>query len=241
MRKLLQVVSQSDRKLISDGDSILGIAEGPIPKLCLVAEFQGRIGFFKFNGEEVCSFADGSHNSPTHQAKLSEVEEALIENGIDASVGTQLFQIITTLVHNSQNKKHGCTIVLDMNPAPLHISGQLLSTPMALREPNLLQLACALSKVDGALHIGANCNLYGFACLLDGHTIPGEDRSRGARYNSALRFSAEYSKTLCVVVSSDRPVSVIQNGMEFRHPSMWRSQKFSTPNPMDFQEWVNEV
>jgi hypothetical protein len=241
VRKLLQVVSQSDRKLISDGDNILGIAEGPIPTLCLVAEFHGRIGFFKFNGEGVCSFADGRYNSTTHQAKLFEVEEALIEYEIDASVATQLFQIVTALVHNSQNEKHGCTLVLDMNPAPLHISGQLLSTPMDLREPDLLQLACALSKVDGALHIGADCNLYGFACLLDGHTIQGEDRSRGARYNSALRFSAEHSKTLCVVVSSDRPVSVIQNGMEFRHHSMWRSQKFSTPDPMDFQEWVKEV
>jgi hypothetical protein len=71
VRKLLQVVSRSDRKLISDGDSILGIAEGPIPKLCLVAEFHGRIGFFKFNGEEVCSFADGRFGNAASAALAS--------------------------------------------------------------------------------------------------------------------------------------------------------------------------
>ena len=168
------------------------------------------------------------------------MEEALIDYRIDELTGPQLFQIITALVHNSQNKKHGCTLILDMNSSPLYISGQPLSTPMDLRQPNLLELACALSKVDGALHIGSDCKLYGFACLLDGHTTPGEDRSRGARYNSALRFSAEHSQTLCVVVSSDRPVSVIQNGMEFKNHSTWRSPKFSAPNPMDFQEWLKE-
>lgn len=241
VRKLLQIVSQSDRKLISDGDRILGIAVDPIPELSLVAEFHGKIGFFKFNGEEVCSFADGRYSSTTHQAKLFEVEEAMIDYGIDASVLTELFQIITTLAHNSQNKKHGCSLVLDLNPSPLTISGQELSTPMDLKQPDLLEFACALSKVDGALHIGADCKLYGFACLLDGHTIAGEDRSRGARYNSALRFTAEYPNTLCVVVSSDRPVSVIQNGLELKYHSTWRLPKYSTTDPMDLLEWFQFV
>jgi hypothetical protein len=239
VRKLLQAVSQSDRKLISDGQSILGISSGPLPDFCLIADFHGRIGFLKINQDGVCSFADGRYSSTTHQAKLFEVEEALIDYKLDASTRAQLFQIISTLVHNAENKKHGCTLVLDLNPIPVRISGQPLDRPMDLGQPRLLELACALSKVDGALHIGADCKLYGFACLLDGHTIHGEDRARGARYNSALRFSTEHSDTLLIVVSADRPVSVIQYGMEFRNQSTWRSPTFSTPEPMEFQEWLN--
>ena len=239
VRKLLQAVTQSKRRLISDGLNILGISDDRLPDFCLVADFHGRIGFLRINEDGVCSFADGMYNSTTHQAKLFEVEEALIDYKLEGSVRTQLFQIISTLVHNAQNKKHGCTLVLDLNPAPVHISGQTLSRPMDLRQPDLLELACALSKVDGALHIGADCSLYGFACLLDGHTIHGEDRARGARYNSALRFSTEHSDTLLVVVSSDRPVSIIQYGMEFRNQSTWRSPTFSTPEPVEFEEWVN--
>jgi hypothetical protein len=239
VRKLLQAVTQSDRKLISDGLSILGISNDHLPDFCLIADFHGIIGFLKINGDGICSFADGRYNSTTHQAKLFEVEEALIDYKLDASIRTQLFQIISTLVHNAQNKKHGCTLVLDLNSNPLHISGQSLHRSMDLRQPGLLELACALSKVDGALHIGSDCSLYGFACLLDGHTIHGEDRARGARYNSALRFSTEHSDTLLVVVSADRPVSIIQYGLEFRNQSTWRSPALSTPEPMKFQEWLN--
>jgi hypothetical protein len=239
VRKLLQAVTLSNRRLVSDGMGILGISDYHLPEFCLVADFHGRIGFLKINEEGVCSFADGRYSSTTHQAKLFEVEEALIDYKLDASIRTQLFQIISTLVHNAQNKKHGCTLVLDLNPTPLHISGQPLNRPMDLRQPVLLELACALSKVDGALHIGADCSLYGFACLLDGHTIHGEDRARGARYNSALRFSTEHSDTLLVVVSADRPVSIIQYGMEFKSQSTWRSPALSTPEPMEFHEWLN--
>jgi hypothetical protein len=239
VRKLLQAVTQSNRRLISDGLSILGISDEHLPDYCLVADFHGRIGFLRIGKDGICSFADGRYHSTTHQAKLFEVEEALIDYKLDASMRTQLFRIISTLVHNAQNKKHGCTLVLDLNPKPVHISGQPLYKPMDLRQPELLELACALSKVDGALHIGADCSLYGFACLLDGHTIHGEDRARGARYNSALRFSTEHSDTLLVVVSSDRPVSIIQYGMEFRNQSTWRSPAFSTPEPMEFQKWLS--
>jgi hypothetical protein len=239
VRKLLQAVTQSNRKLISDGLKILGISEGPLPDYCLIADFHGRLGFLKINQDGVCSFADGRYSSTTHQAKLFEVEEALIDYRLDTSIRTQLFQIISTLVHNAENKKHGCTLVLDLNSTPVHISGQPLDQPMDLRQPNLLELAGALSKVDGALHIGSDCKLHGFACLLDGHTIHGEDRARGARYNSALRFSTEHSNTLLVVVSADRPVSVIQYGLEFKNQSTWRSPTFSTPAPMDFKEWLN--
>jgi len=239
VRKLLQSVTHSERKLISDGQTILGISDETLPDFCLIADFQGRTGFLKINQKGVCSFADGRFSSTTHQAKLFEVEEALIDHKLDATVRTQLFQIMSTLVHNAQNQKHGCTLVLDLNPKPVHISGQPLYRPMDLRQPDLLELACALSKVDGALHIGSDCRLYGFACLLDGHTIHGEDRARGARYNSALRFSTEHSGTLIVVVSSDRPVSVIQYGLEVKNQSTWRAAKFATPEPMEFQDWLN--
>ncbi len=240
VRKLLQTVTQSDRKLISDGQTILGISDGSLPDFCLIADFQGRTGFLRLNRDGVCSFADGRFSSTTHQAKLFEVEEALIDYELDAAVRTQLFQIVSTLVHSAQNNKHGCTLVLDLNPEPVHISGQPLSWPMDLRHPDLLELACALSKVDGALHIGGDCRLYGFACLLDGHTIDGEDRARGARYNSALRFSTEHSNTLLVVVSSDRPVSVIQYGMEVKNQSTWRASTFPASEPMEFEEWLDD-
>ncbi|RPH41917.1 MAG: DNA-binding protein [Desulfobulbaceae bacterium] len=240
VRKLLQAVEDSNRKLISDGISILGVSEGTQPVFHLSAEFQGKIGFLELNREKVCSFTDGSYTSNTHRAKLFEVEEALLDYDLDAAVRSSLFQIIVALVHNAQNKMFGCTLVIDLADKMALISGQSIKPPIDLCRENQLNLACALSKVDGALHIRADLHLHAFACLLDGHTISGEDRARGARYNSALRFSAEHPKTIIVVVSSDRPVSVLQQGKKIRYSSRAELSPHCMLRPKSLDKWLAE-
>jgi hypothetical protein len=207
-------VERSGRHLVSDGRSILGICGDLLPPFSLCADFRGRHGFLKVNRTKVCSFADGRFSSTTYQAKLVYLEELLLETNMDRSESYFLFKIVVSLVHHSQQRKHGCTVVLDLNDLPVAISGQKLSPPLDLRKPYMLKMTKSLAKVDGALHIGADMHLHGFACLLDGRSFPGEDPARGARYNSALRFTAENTNIIVVVVSSDRPVSVIHQGVD---------------------------
>ncbi len=214
VRKLLQTVEHSRRRLVSDGRIILGICDATLPSFSICADFHGRHGFLKVNKRQVCSFADGRFSSTTYQAKLFQLEELLLESKLEQSDSSLIFKIAVTLVHHAQLRKHGCTLIIDLNPVPLKISGQTLAPALDLRQPHMLKLAESLAKVDGALHIGADQHLYGFACLLDGHTFPGEDLARGARYNSALRFTKEHKDIVAVVVSSDRPVSVISQGVE---------------------------
>jgi hypothetical protein len=214
VRKLLLTVERSGRHLVSDGRSILGICGDLLPPFSLCADFRGRHGFLKVNRTKVCSFADGRFSSTTYQAKLVYLEELLLETNLDRSESYFLFKIVVSLVHHSQQRKHGCTVVLDLNDLPVAISGQKLSPPLDLRKPYMLKMTKSLAKVDGALHIGADMHLHGFACLLDGRSFPGEDPARGARYNSALRFTAENTNIIVVVVSSDRPVSVIHQGVD---------------------------
>jgi DNA integrity scanning protein DisA with diadenylate cyclase activity len=102
----------------------------------------------------------------------------------------------------------------------------------------MLKMVKSLAKVDGALHIGADQHLYGFACLLDGRSIPGEDRARGARYNSALRFTAEHANIIVVVVSSDRPVSVIHQGVDVNSFCKWDKRAGSMYNLERLDSWV---
>ena len=214
VRKLLQAVEHSNRTLVSDGQNILGITESNIQEFHITAEFNGKLGFLSAGRELICSFHDGSYSSDIHRAKLFEVEEALLDFDIEPEVRNDMFQIIAALVHNAEDNKFGCTFVIDLATEPTPTAGQSLTPPIDLRQPNKLQLAAALSKVDGALHIRANLHLHAFACLLDGHRVPNENRARGARYNSALRFTAQHPETIVVVVSSDRPVSIFRMGME---------------------------
>ncbi|WP_240194700.1 DNA integrity scanning protein DisA nucleotide-binding domain protein [Desulfobulbus rhabdoformis] len=214
VRKLLLTVEQAERHLVTDGRSIIGICGEKLPDFSLCADFRGRHGFLKVNRNKVCSFADGRFSSISYQAKLVQLEELLLETDLDRMNSYFLFKIVVSLVHHSQQRKHGCTVVLDLNPDPVPISGQNLSPPLDLQKPYMLKMAKSLAKVDGALHIGADMHLHGFACLLDGRSFPGEDLARGARYNSALRFTAEHPNIIVVVVSSDRPVSVIHQGLD---------------------------
>jgi len=104
----------------------------------------------------------------------------------------------------------------------------------------LLALAKSLAKVDGALHIGSDLHLHGFACLLDGRAIQGENRARGARFNSALRFTAEHKNLIVVVLSSDRPVSVIQGGVELSAQCEWEAFSKLSSTPPTLKEWLSK-
>ncbi len=238
VRKLLQTVAGTTHSLVSDGTTIRGIASTGTPSYMLKALYRGRYGYLSINEDPICSFADGRYSSSSLRAKLFEVEEALLDYELDTEIRNSLFHIVTTLVHNAQSMKHGCTFVLDLNREPVRISGQLLLNPLDLNNSECLELACGFSRVDGALHIRRDQRLHSFACLLDGHTITGEDRARGARYNSALRFTAENPDTIVIVVSRDRPVSVIQRGIVLHDQCQWRSFTSCSLPSEPLQKWL---
>ncbi|MCL2789784.1 MAG: DNA integrity scanning protein DisA nucleotide-binding domain protein [Desulfobulbus sp.] len=224
VRKLLLTVEQSERFLVSDGQAILGICDGALPSFFICADFRGGHGFLWVNQTQVCSFADGKFNSTTYRAKLVQLEELLLESNLNRFDGYFLFKVVVDLVQHAQRRKHGCGIVIDLNEQPVRISGQSLSPSLDLHDSNTLELAKSLAKVDGAIHIGADLHIHGFSCLLDGRAFEGEDLARGARYNSALRFTAEHPRIIVVVVSSDRPVSVIYQGMDLQGVCAWPQQ-----------------
>ena len=119
----------------------------------------------------------------------------------------------------------------------------LVSDPsLNLLEPANIDLACSLTKIDGALHITSDLFIHGFACLLDGRATNWENMARGARYNSAIRFSAEHKDTIIVVVSSDRPVSIIYCGLEINAFSSWEPPIYDNfPRPVPITKYFNGV
>ena len=239
VRKLLAAVEQSNLKLISDGRCVAGIAAGSLPEFTITADFRGGHGFLRVVEDHVCSFADGTYQSTTRRANLVHLEEALLESNLDAETGNTLFKSVAELVHQAEDQKHGATLVLDLNATPVAISGQCFDRPLDLRDPVILDLAKSLFRVDGALHIGADMQLHGFACLLDGRAIVGENRARGARYNSALRFTAEHGNIIVVVVSSDRPVSIVQSGVEISAACQWKPMSCRIIQPVPLDQWVD--
>lgn len=238
VRKLLIAVEDSERVLVADGKSIVGIASGKMPDCRISADFRGGYGFLKLAGELVCSFSDGSFHSTNRKPKLVELEEALLETPIDPSHRDSLFQVVSSIVHQTSELRQGCTIVIDLNYQPLVTSGQKLERPIDLLQTDLFELSKALANIDGALHIRADLKLHAFACLLDGRAIVGEDRARGARFNSALRFTAQNENVVVVVVSSDRRISVLQGGVELTAQCEWKSFSEFATLPPTLEQWL---
>ncbi|MDR3555628.1 MAG: DNA integrity scanning protein DisA nucleotide-binding domain protein [Syntrophobacteraceae bacterium] len=238
VRKLMLSVENSDRKLISDGQKIVGVVRGALPEGRLTADFRGGHGFLRISGTAVCSFSDGRFHSTNRKPKLVHLEELFLECPVLESRRHALFKIVSSIVERAGEQRHGATLVIDLGPTPISISGQRLETPIDLCDDTMLDLAKSLSKIDGALHIGADLRLHGFACLLDGKTIQGENRARGARFNSALRFSAAHEDLIVVVVSSDRPVSVIYRGTDLSAGPDWGSLSQSWIQPPTVEEWL---
>jgi hypothetical protein len=241
VRKLLLAVERSERKLVSDGESIVGVATGPMPACRITADYRGGYGFLGIAENLTCSFSDGSFHSSTRRPNLVQLEEALIESKVDPANIHLLFKIVLEIVSRACNQKHGCSIVIDLENSRTQIPGQQLETPVDLRQEAFLDLAKSLAKVDGALHIGADLHLHAFACLLDGLAVPGEDRARGARFNSALRFTARHDNLIVVVVSSDRPVSVIQRGVELTAQCEWSHFSECIGAPLTLEEWIRSA
>lgn len=238
VRKLLQAAEGGNRWLASDGRTVAGIAGGKKPLGAVVADFRCGHGFVRLDEETVCSFADGAFGSSTRRANLVHLEEVLLASHLDPSSQHILYQVVQALVHAAQDGGHGCGIVVDLGITPMNIPGHHLAVPLDLVNSGNLELAKALSCVDGALHIGGDLHLHGFACLLDGVSVPGESRARGARYNSAVRFTAMHDDLVAVVVSSDRPVSIIQNGVELTASCDWMPISSRLKRPPTLTDWL---
>ncbi|WP_027179476.1 DNA integrity scanning protein DisA nucleotide-binding domain protein [Maridesulfovibrio bastinii] len=239
VRKLLQSVEFSGRKLVSDGKEVVGIANCAPTDNSITAHFRGEFGFLYLSKNPVCSFSDAKFSSTNYHPNLVQLEEVLIELNIDPNDRHEMFKIVNKLVSSAGHRSHGCTLVLDFNDEPVDIAGQTLEEPIDLREPEMESLARSLTKLDGAVHIGKDLHLHGFACLLDGRSVSGENRARGARFNSALRFTAERDNIVIIVVSSDKPVSIIQHGIELTAQCNWQQQFACVTTPPELEEWIN--
>ncbi|MCK5542038.1 MAG: hypothetical protein KAI40_05045 [Desulfobacterales bacterium] len=56
IRKLLTAVENSNRKLVSDGNTIIGITDSPVPDYAIAADYFDDHGFLKLGKEKISSF-----------------------------------------------------------------------------------------------------------------------------------------------------------------------------------------
>lgn len=240
VRKLLTAVEFSEYSLASDGDRIVGICHHCSAASAILAHFRKGKGQLVYAGEPVCRISEGRFYAATRGPDWSALKPALSEISAEAvEKEERLRSVVINLANAAVEHGHGCTLVVDPEAEARNFAGQLLEGPLNLRDTTMQEMVRSMSQVDGALLIDSNGFLHGFACILDGQSLQTEDRSRGARFNSALRFAEANPRAVLLVVSEDGHVSVFHEGRHLtEQPTYPRVQELDA-EPPTIQEWLS--
>jgi hypothetical protein len=115
------------------------------------------------------------------------------------------------LTEAAVEQQHGTMLVVraDAELEAERLAPQALAiTPRQLDPASL----ASLTAIDGAILVGPDAQCHAVGVILDGQAIAGVgDPSRGARYNSALRYhqGAPSGTTLIVIVSEDGMINLL--------------------------------
>jgi hypothetical protein len=230
--------------LISCGREVWGIGrrEELRLELLLRAEFQSGIGGLYLGGElcghdlELCTISAGRLQARRINPQLPGLMRTLKRCGFTNEETRSLDRNLSILCSEINRLHHGATVVLETGSTPLTLSGQAVM-PTRLD----IQALRALSEVDGALHLDREGRLKGFGCLLDGMASAREDRARGARYNSALRFTETHEDCLVIVISADGPISVFRKGVRLGSGAAIKLRDAIDLNPPTLEDWLSKT
>jgi hypothetical protein len=234
--KLMPLSVLDDSCLVADSEKVIGVGLfDDFAENTIVAEFRGGGGTITMTEGEVCSFSNGHlygiRRKPCFDNLLKALESARVEESYRAT----LCKVIASIATQAVEHEHGCLLVIDDQK---QTKGHRLSVPLDLTNSKNIDLSCQMSIVDGALMIEPPCSLVSFGTILSGDTDEKEDPSRGARFNSAIRYTSSHPKSVAVVASEDGRVSIVFDGSEYGAVQHQTVVKEINTKPSLLNEWL---
>lgn len=219
-RTVRKMLESSDRvvRLVLDAGRIVGLGRVPDGRYTGSAENLFTVRFSKHfcwdlhhAGHHMMHVAYGCPEMPRpdrHEDRFREVFSRVFADSPSSDVDR-----VWAVVDAACLQNRGSTIVIvdRADEEASRLSGQSIGVQPIPCVPGLVPL---LSAVDGAIVLDPTCMCHAFGTILDGKAVPGGDRSRGSRFNSALRYQEG-----CSVASADAParrcviVVVSEDGM----------------------------
>ena len=215
IRKLLEI-SHKNISLLSDGKFIYGIGR------ILNKEFKDDLFRFKFKGvyeweffyndKKILKVDYEKIKLPTNKVTYSVFKKRINELFDDMGIKniTKLYSILL----GATKQKHGTMLIISPNARSETI--RLKSQCFRVKAKKLnAEIIKEITAIDGAVLIDTECYCYGIGAILDGMASSKGDTSRGARYNSAIRYvetinkNEKYSDCLAIVISEDGYVDLI--------------------------------
>jgi DisA bacterial checkpoint controller nucleotide-binding len=152
-----------------------------------------------------CAFGVPSVPQPrlTATAFSSNIRRVLPD--LTSDQGEALWEAVSA----AMDQRHGTMLVVSDAASS---EAQRLRSQAITIEPIKLSssLVARISGIDGAILVDRDCNCHAIGVILDGIATNAGDPSRGARFNSALRYiECSPAPAVCLVVSEDGYVNMI--------------------------------
>ena len=116
---------------------------------------------------------------------------------------------IVDLVNTAVTEQHGTMLLISSNAEN---EAKRLKTQSILIEPQILtpEILKTLTPIDGAVILAPNGTCYAIGAILDGIATEKGNSSRGARFNSAIRYiEASHLPAIAIIVSEDGDVDFV--------------------------------
>lgn len=210
-----KIVEMSDENLIclSDGRNLSGLVtvnidddNSSVFRVVFIGHYRWELYFNKIL-LMTCAFGIPTLPSP----RLTEAEFASNTKRILVGLSSLQCHILWGIVSAAMEQKHGTMIVVSEAAAEeaKRLQAQSLAITPILLTPEIVRRT---SGIDGAILVDRDCQCHALGVILDGLASNNGDSSRGARFNSAIRYVESISTkvpTICLVVSEDGHVNMI--------------------------------
>lgn len=209
LRKLLEMSSARGLTLLSNGETVYGLGnysggdDHPEDAYEITIEGQGTWNL-RVAGRPLMHVQYGVPRLPETRLDSEEFAELAIRVlGADCKV-----EELWNLAEAAAAAEHGTMLVVstDALVEAQRLGGQaILVQPTQLNDETLRHA----TSIDGAILIDPQANVQAIGVILDGTASEGGDPSRGARYNSAVRYLAQRRRTLVMLVSEDGMINLL--------------------------------
>ena len=204
MRKLLEL-SDSTVSVLADYQYAYGLGSYCAAVDVIEISVTGHAKWeLSVNGDQYVRVAYGHATLPKQVIPFDKFKDVAERTVGDVDV-SRLWNIIDI----AQASGHGTTIVVTNDPAgeTERLSGE--AVPIVPDSLDPLEIV-RLGRVDGALVLGPDGYCHAFGVILDGMATVTGDRSRGARFNSAVRYQrTTKAGAMAIVISADGSVDLI--------------------------------
>lgn len=216
IRKLLEV-SSNNMALLCDIESVWGLGI-PLDTYQPSKENLFEIRFAEYHTWELLHAENIMLRVKYRQARLPRArfdKQLFCDRVVDLfQVNQATAKILVKAIEAAVAQRHGTMLVITPEAAS---ETQRLAAQSTVIEPVIVSkdIISHLSSVDGAILISPEGIIYSFGVILDGKASSNGNSTRGARYNSAIRYiDGERSRNincLALIVSEDGYVDLYPN------------------------------